>query len=253
MADQKADYPKMPERQWWALRDRFKQSIPGTVTATYLATVLGMEEISAGKNVLPALKRIGLVDQEGKPQERARRWRDDDEYPKVCEEIRKEVYPAELLEAVPDPNSNRAAAERWFRRTGAGASLVGKRVAFYQLLSAADPSKGQEKTRASSTGNTSGKRPRVIPPKSSRLAPTAAQGATPSPATQEATKIPEPTHGATESSKTQDDVRRPEAPQGPQLHIDIQIHISPDASPDQIDQIFASMAKHLYRRGLMNE
>jgi hypothetical protein len=33
---------------------------------------------------------------------------------------------------------------------------------------------------------------------------------------------------------------------GPALHIDIQVHISPEASPDQIDKIFASMAKHLY-------
>lgn len=33
---------------------------------------------------------------------------------------------------------------------------------------------------------------------------------------------------------------------GPSLHIDVQVHISPEASPDQIDQIFASMAKHLY-------
>ena len=33
----------------------------------------------------------------------------------------------------------------------------------------------------------------------------------------------------------------------PSLHIDIQVHISPDASPDQIDQIFSSMAKHLYK------
>jgi hypothetical protein len=31
----------------------------------------------------------------------------------------------------------------------------------------------------------------------------------------------------------------------PSLHIDIQIHISPEASTDQIEQIFASMAKHL--------
>ena len=34
----------------------------------------------------------------------------------------------------------------------------------------------------------------------------------------------------------------------PSVHIDLQIHISPDASPDQIDSIFASMAKHLYGR-----
>jgi hypothetical protein len=34
----------------------------------------------------------------------------------------------------------------------------------------------------------------------------------------------------------------------PSLHIDIQVHISPDATAEQIDKIFASMAKHLYRR-----
>jgi hypothetical protein len=33
---------------------------------------------------------------------------------------------------------------------------------------------------------------------------------------------------------------------GPSVHIDIQVHIAPEASADQIDQIFASMAKHLY-------
>lgn len=33
---------------------------------------------------------------------------------------------------------------------------------------------------------------------------------------------------------------------GPNIHLDIQIHIPVDASPAQIDQIFASMAKHLY-------
>jgi hypothetical protein len=32
----------------------------------------------------------------------------------------------------------------------------------------------------------------------------------------------------------------------PALHIDVQIHISPEASAEQIDQIFASMSKHLY-------
>jgi Family of unknown function (DUF5343) len=32
----------------------------------------------------------------------------------------------------------------------------------------------------------------------------------------------------------------------PNLHIDVQVHVSADASPEQIDQIFASMAKHLY-------
>lgn len=34
--------------------------------------------------------------------------------------------------------------------------------------------------------------------------------------------------------------------QQPALHIDVQIHISPSADADQIDNIFRSMAKHLY-------
>lgn len=33
----------------------------------------------------------------------------------------------------------------------------------------------------------------------------------------------------------------------PKVHIDIQIHISPESSADQIDNIFKSMAKHLYK------
>lgn len=40
----------------------------------------------------------------------------------------------------------------------------------------------------------------------------------------------------------------PRKPRGgaPNLHIDVQVHISADANAEQIDQIFASMAKHLY-------
>lgn len=33
----------------------------------------------------------------------------------------------------------------------------------------------------------------------------------------------------------------------PNVHIDIQIHVSPDTSTDQIDKIFESMAKHIYK------
>ena len=32
----------------------------------------------------------------------------------------------------------------------------------------------------------------------------------------------------------------------PSVHIDLQIHISPEASPEQVDQVFASMRRHLY-------
>ncbi len=37
--------------------------------------------------------------------------------------------------------------------------------------------------------------------------------------------------------------------QMPKVHVDLHIHISGDARLEQIDQIFASMAKHLYNKG----
>lgn len=35
---------------------------------------------------------------------------------------------------------------------------------------------------------------------------------------------------------------------GPALHVDVQIHIDASASPEQIEQIFVSMARYLYGR-----
>jgi hypothetical protein len=41
-------------------------------------------------------------------------------------------------------------------------------------------------------------------------------------------------------------VEREETTKTPSIHIDFQIHISPEATPEQIDQIFASMRQYLY-------
>ena len=49
-------------------------------------------------------------------------------------------------------------------------------------------------------------------------------------------------------SGTKPDVSRQSANSYPDVHIDVQTHIDSTASPEQIDQIFASMARHLYRR-----
>lgn len=41
---------------------------------------------------MPALKVAKIIDQDGKTLERAKQWRDDDQYAKVCEEIRSDIY-----------------------------------------------------------------------------------------------------------------------------------------------------------------
>ncbi len=102
----------LPIAHWWNLRKKFKQSIPRVVTDSYLATVLNMEANSARANVLPFLKVLGIIDQDGKTTARAKAWRDDEQYGKVCQEIIAEIYPEELVDAVPNPTEDRAAAQR---------------------------------------------------------------------------------------------------------------------------------------------
>ena len=65
-------------------------------------------------------------------------------------------------------------------------------------------------------------------------------------------EIPPESRGAEPQSETRAAVdgngKAPVESNRPDLHIDIQVHIDATASPEQIDFIFASMAKHLYGR-----
>lgn len=55
-----------------------------------------------------------------------------------------------------------------------------------------------------------------------------------------------------EASRAPQNNSRGPSERTPTIHIDVQIHISADAKPEQIDQIFASMAKHLYGQSAQN-
>lgn len=132
-------YPNIPVKHWWTLRSKFKKSIPTIVTPGYIATVLVMEEKSAKVNIIPSLVKCKIIDSEGKTLERAKNWRDDKDYSKVCEAIRKEIYPDELLEALPGPDPDQDSVKRWFaNKLGVGIIAQGRLSAVYKLLQKAD-------------------------------------------------------------------------------------------------------------------
>ena len=198
--EQRKVYPSIPEKHWWTLRNKFIQGIPTKVTPGYLATLLGMKEKSASTNIIPSLVMLGLIDDQGVPQPLARRWRNNEEYPAVCQEMRDAVYPEELTEAQPGPSVDGSSVEAWFgRTTGVGLKMQRRCRLVYQILSSGSLPQKNERTRTT---------------------------ATPEPAGEKQVALVPPDFEST-------------------IHITIQIHVSPDMKPDQIDQIFASMAKHL--------
>lgn len=213
-------YPRFPTKNWWALRARFQQSVPREVDADYLQSVLGLASPRGAANLLAPLRSLGLIDADGRPGERANAWRLDESYKQVCSAMLEEVYPDNLRSAFPEPSSDVEGVVSWFsRNTGSGRSAASAMASLYALLASGDP----EEAKASSGTSTENK----IGPSAKRERP----------------KPPRKATKATERDVPTGTNRRIE----PELNINVQVHISSDATIEQIDQIFKSMGTHLYR------
>jgi len=224
--DSRTSFPTIPPKHWWELRERFKRSIPSVVDPKFLSSALNMTQQSAQANIFPGLRATGLVNDDGTPSKRAVAWRDDAQYAEVCAAIVKEVYPQALLDLALDPHSDRDAALRWLANTtGAGANAVGKMFRLLALLLEADPS-----------GPSSKEKPPATPRSVLKAKPA---GRRPPKKEQPASPLPEAAPPEPQSE------RKYQTERSPSIHFNVQIHISPEATADQIDTLFASMARHL--------
>lgn len=221
-------YPKISRKIWWLLRDRFKKSVPSVVTPTLITSLAPMKDVSARSNVISPLRDLGLLDDENKPTDLAARWRHDDEYASVCHEIRQKTYPHELIEAFSEPElTQKEQIKTWFMKKGDVGEVAAKMYAdTYLLLSQADP-KGVEEKNTSSSNRRTPEPAKKVESKRSQKPPPIQESAT-----GQAAQIPNHPEATTHRRL-------------PAIHIDVQVHISPDTSPEQIDRIFESMAKHL--------
>lgn len=220
--DKKNGFPTIPAANWFALREKFNQRVPSEINPSYLASALSMTTASAGANVLPALKALGIVGDDGKPTELAYDWRDDDKYKDVCGKIIKNVYPQSLQDLFHDASASLDSLKSWFMRTAkVGESAAMKFARTYLMLLQADVKQAKDTT-------------------SNNAKPKSAVISKPQKETIKTTKKVEE-----QMVEAVNDNARISSSLTPSLHIDIQIHISPDSSADQIDKIFESMAKHL--------
>jgi hypothetical protein len=218
MADQ--NYPQIPSAVWWKLRDAFKRTIPTKVTDTYLTSILNVKD-TAARGYLRDLKVIGLVSEEGAPAEIVFDWRDDEKYPAAAKRIFESVYPDELRASAPAPDPERKRVVRWFMQVGRiGEGAAGNKAAFYTLLASGELQKSVPTQKPD-------------PNKSER--PKIAAGSQKATQTEERRTTP-PAHNPTPKTTIE-----------PNIQLNVQIHISADATSEQIDAIFASMATHLRR------
>ncbi len=222
-------FPNIPISHWHKLRVQMKRSIPGSITSNYVASVLGMSEASARANVIPSLRMIGLVDEnDNTNQEMAKKFRDDSQYPEFCKEVLQNNYPQGVLDAFPDSDSDKSNVKTWFmNHSGVGSSAASRIASFYTTLLEANP---DVEIKASKT-----------------------KKATPTKTEKSKTKKKVATESNSQNQPVKDtELPKPKSQSGfnsssPSLNINVQIHISSDATPDQIEKIFESMSKHIYK------
>lgn len=216
-------YPKISKAAWFYLRDRAQKSPSIKITSSVvMATFSLSSQGSARDNIVKPLTALDIIDDDGSLTELGKLWRNEDTYANACQKIVAAWYPDDLVGM-----EDAAAVERWFTAQGFGASNARQMAATYKLLIDAeipeDVSLGQQKKSSNGKNKAVASSQSVSKPK---LAQTAVSK-------QEAT------HRA-------DTPSQPETPVGPSLQMNLQIHLPSNASAEQIDTIFASMAKHLY-------
>lgn len=167
---------------------------------------------SNDKSLLPVLKSIDFVDGSKAPTERWRSYRGADG-PIVLGEAIRHAY-SDLYDFYDDAHdrSNQEIANVFKTKSNAGDQAIGKQVGTFKSLAVEAKFDGSSRSRTEDEPSADNGRPLNNP--SVPAAPQERLGSS-----------------------------------SPSLHIDLQVHISPEASADQIDKIFASMAKHLYRKG----
>lgn len=211
-------YPQIPSNVWWGLRSLLKRRPTIKIDEMLLASDLGVQLVAA-RQYLKELKRARLLDEDGKPTELASKWRNDETYEEAVAAILSEVYPESLRSIAPQGEATRTKVVSWFTHQGLGTGAAGNKAATYLLISSLEP--------LDLGSNTGTGKPKTTTSKAER---------TPLKVKEKKKEI-ERSEGSTQSGRRE--VSMP-------LNINVQVHISAEASNDQIESIFKSMRRYLY-------
>jgi hypothetical protein len=218
MAD-RAAYPQIPSTVWWGVRGLLKRSPSAKVDPEMLGATLGVQPVAA-RQYLSELIRVGILDEDGKATNVALKWRQDDEYAGAVEELASTAYPEGLITIAPPGDADRQTVVNWFVSQNLGEGAAKNKAATYLLVTSKEPNDAPAK--ASVTTNNS-------------------------PSTKGSTGLPKkgPTRKAAEKDGAKQRKSKDESSGLLPLNVNVQIHISADASSDQIESIFAAMRKYL--------
>ena len=217
----KTSYPQIPSTVWWGVRALLMRSPNVVMSEQVLSAQLNVQP-TAARQYIAELKRVGILNDDNKATNIAEKWRHDDTYQSAVDEILNHAYPEDLVALAPRGNAERQKVIRWFAGAGLGAGTAANKAATYLLICSETP--GESNSRGGAT-NARPASPSSIP--------------TEKPTRRKLTEKPLAPSPRAETGSAQFTQNIP-------LNINVQIHISADASSDQIESIFSAMRRYLY-------
>lgn len=217
---EKVSYPQIPSTVWWGVRALLQRSPSATVSERTLSVELQVQD-AAARQYVSELKRVGILNEENKATSLAAKWRHDDTYADAVGEILSNVYPEGLIQVAPPEAADRQKVISWFTKEGLGIGTAGNKAATYLLIGSVAPN--ESPSRGSSHPQKNGSR--------------------------EGKPVKQATKAASEKVQVAQPMERP--PRVVQhepmpLNVNVQIHISAEASSEQIESIFSAMRRYLY-------
>ncbi|HEX7760342.1 MAG TPA: hypothetical protein VF459_12620 [Caulobacteraceae bacterium] len=214
---EKNSYPQLPSTVWWGVRNLLQKSPGMTLDERGIAIELGVQS-AAARQYMAELRRVGILSDDGKATELGKAWRLDTSYGSAVEQLITSIYPDSLVQLSPPEDGDRQKVTSWFTHEGLGTGTAGNKAATYLLIGSPVPNEAP--SRAASTSSSTAKK-ETRPSKRVEVKPSTQPPAPVNPGSQQRVDaIP--------------------------LNINLQIHISADASGDQIESIFAAMRRYLY-------
>jgi len=225
---EKVRFPQIPGTVWWGVRAILNKTPNATVNERFLSVELGVQEVAA-KQYISELQSVGILNEDNKATPLANKWRLDSSYKAAVDELMDAVYPEGLRHVAPFAEGDRQKAVNWFQQEGLGEGSARNRAATYFLLGTNDPneappSRGSATRKSSGESSTTDSRKRV-----SKFVPKTKANQS------------RPTAELSRASS-----RGEGMPDTIPLNVNVQIHISADASTEQIESIFSAMRRYLY-------
>ena len=220
---EKKTYPQIPATVWWGVRNILANSPSVTIDDRYLAVQLSVQP-AAAKQYKAELMNVGILDQDGKATELAKKWRVDGTYADAVKELIESNYPQGLRNIAPVEEGDRQKAVAWFMHDGLGKGAASNKAATYMLIGAETPGDNLQKQAGNKNvkSNKSAKAKTDTPVR-----------------VQEFTQAKERQARSGNREFTAENNSFP-------LNVNLQIHIGADAGQEQIESIFAAMRRYLY-------